>query len=170
MVKPVAVLIGPPGAGKSTVGQIVAERLGVEFADTDHLVEQAERRSISDIFIEEGEKHFRDVERAVVTHALGAHAGVLALGGGAPMAPDVQRAMAGRTVVFLDVDIASAAPRIGLSQARPMLAVNPRGRWVVLMRERRATYEQLATHTVDTNNRAAAEVADEIVTLLGAGA
>ncbi|XVX21802.1 shikimate kinase [Actinomycetota bacterium] len=168
MTGPRVILIGPPGAGKSTVAKLLGKRLGAEVLDTDSAVEEQEGRSIPDIFIEDGEPRFREIEHEVVMRALRTHDGVLALGGGAPMHPETQAALVGQQVVFLDVDIASAAPRVGLSQARPMLAVNPRGRWVVLMRERRSTYERLASHIVDTNDRGPAEVADEIVTLLGA--
>ena len=106
MVSPVVVLIGPPGAGKSSVGAAVAARLGVPFADCDAQIEEREGRSISDIFIDSGEPYFREVERAVTGQALGEHAGVLALGGGAPMDPQVQEALAGHRVIFLDVGIA----------------------------------------------------------------
>ncbi|MFZ1374394.1 MAG: shikimate kinase [Nostocoides sp.] len=168
MVSPVVVLIGPPGAGKSSVGAAVAARLGVPFADCDAQIEEREGRSISDIFIDSGEPYFREMERAVTGQALGEHAGVLALGGGAPMDPQVQEALAGHRVIFLDVGIADAAKRVGFDTSRPLLAVNPRSTWVALMNARRPTYERLAGHRVETAGRTVPEIAAEIVTLLDA--
>ncbi|HPF80883.1 shikimate kinase [Nostocoides australiense] len=166
MVKPLVILIGPPGSGKTSVGARVAERLDVALEDTDARIEANEGRTIAEIFIDSGEPYFRDVERAVVLHAVGAHGGVLALGGGSPMDPEIQAALTDRRVVFLDVGIADAAKRVGFDASRPLLAVNPRARWVALMKERRGTYEALATHRVDTAGRSADEVAAEIVELL----
>lgn len=166
MVKPIAVLIGPPGSGKSIVGAALAELLDVTFHDTDARIEEIEGRAIADIFVESGEPYFRDVERAVVLHAVAAHEGVVSLGGGAAMDPEVQRALDGRAVVFLDVGIADAAKRVGFDQSRPLLAVNPRARWVALMNERRPIYERLATIRVDTGGRTPADIAAEIVAAL----
>ncbi len=166
MVKPVAVLIGPPGSGKSTVGAALADLLGVSFHDTDDQIEEVERRAIADIFLESGEPYFRDVERAVVLHAVAAHDGVVSLGGGAPLDADIQDALADRVVVLLDVGIADAAKRIGFDRSRPLLAINPRARWVALMTERRPTYERLATHRVDTAGRTPEDIAAEIAALL----
>lgn len=164
--RPRVVLIGPPGSGKTTVGGAVARLLGCPLHDTDAEVERATGRAISDIFIEDGEPVFRDLERAEVARALREEAGVVALGGGAPMDPGTQQALAGHTVVFLDVGIADAAKRIGFDRSRPLLAVNPRASWVRLMGERRPTYERLATHVVDTAGRDPQQVAHEIAGLV----
>ncbi len=164
---PAVVLIGPPGAGKSTVGGLLAERLGTTFLDTDAAVERAEGRTISDIFVDDGEPRFRELERAVVLSALGEETGVLALGGGAPMDREIGPALAGRVVVLLDVGIADAARRVGFAQSRPLLAVNPRASWVAMMNARRPTYEALATHRVDTAGRAPGEIVAEVLDLLG---
>lgn len=164
---PRVVLIGPMGVGKSTVGRLLAERLGVTFLDGDHVVVEREGREISDIFIDEGEGYFRDVERQITLELLAGHDGVLALGGGAPMQEAIGAALTGLPVVFLDVGIADAAKRIGFDTSRPLLAVNPRATWVRMMNERRPVYESRARWRVDTAGRAPEEVADEIIGLLG---
>ena len=128
--RPAAVLVGPPGSGKTTVGRALAQRLGLELHDTDVAIEAATGRTIPDIFIEDGEPVFRDLERAEVARALTGTTGVLALGGGAVMDAATRAALAGHTVVFLDVGIADASKRIGFDQSRPLLAVNPRASWV----------------------------------------
>ncbi len=163
---PVAVVVGPPGSGKTTVGRLLAQRLGVGFLDTDLAVEQAEGRSVSDIFLEDGEPAFRALERAAVAEALGSHPGVLALGGGAPIDEATRAALAGQVVVFLDVGIADASRRIGFDQSRPLLAVNPRATWVAMMTARRPVYEGVATHRVDTAGRSPEQIVDEIITRL----
>lgn len=163
---PFVVVIGPPGVGKSTVARGLAERLGRRLVDTDALVEEREGRSISDLFVESGEDHFRAAEREAVLDSLGEDGIVLALGGGAPMIPDVTRALVGHTVLFLDVGIADAAKRIGFDKSRPLLSVNPRQSWIKTMEARRPTYESLATHRVDTAGRGADEVVAEALTRL----
>ncbi len=168
MSGPAVVLIGPPGAGKSTVGEVLADLLGVGFHDTDAAIEVQEGRTIADIFVVDGEPAFRALETAEVARALEQEPGVVSLGGGAPMNAQVQEDLANCRVVFLDVGIADAAPRIGFDQSRPLLAVNPRASWVRLMKERRPTYERLARHIVDTSGRTAHEVAAEIAELVGA--
>lgn len=164
--RPVAVLVGPPGAGKSTVGAALAERLGVDLHDTDAAVEAEAGRTISDIFIEEGEPAFRALERAEVARSLAEERGVVALGGGAVMDPATREALVGQAVVFLDVSIADASKRIGFDRSRPLLAVNPRASWVAMMKERRPVYEAVAAVRVDTAGRSPEDVAEEIVARL----
>jgi shikimate kinase len=164
---PALVLIGPPGSGKTTVGRLVAQRLGVGFRDTDADVEQVAGKAVADVFVEDGEPRFRELEREAVTTALAEHDGVLALGGGAVMDPLTQSALegykaAGGVVVFLDVSLAHAAPRVGFNQSRPLLVGNPRARWAELMERRRPTYERLATARVLSDGRAAKDVAAEV--------
>jgi shikimate kinase len=157
------VIIGPPGSGKTTVGRVLAALLGVELRDTDEAIEAQRGRSISDIFVDEGEPAFRELERAEVASALSSQREVLSLGGGAVMDPMTAAALAGHTVVFLDVGIADAATRVGFNQSRPLLAVNPRAQWTRMMEIRRPTYERLATFTVLTTGRTPQDIAAEIV-------
>jgi shikimate kinase len=164
--RPVLVLIGPPGAGKSTIGRLVASRLGVPFSDTDDMVVEADGRSVSDIFVEDGEPAFRELERAAVLQAL-RRPGVVSLGGGAVMDPRTQADLADHAVVFLDVRIADAAGRVGFNASRPLLSVNPRAQWTALMSERRPVYERVARARVDTAGRAPDDIADEVVTHVG---
>ncbi|MGG5259796.1 shikimate kinase [Phycicoccus avicenniae] len=167
---PRAVLVGPPGSGKTTTGQALAALLGVPFHDTDAAVEAAAGRSIADIFVEDGEAAFRELERAEVARALASEEGVVALGGGAPVDPLTEPLLAGHPVVFLDVGIADAAKRVGFDRSRPLLAVNPRASWVRLMNDRRPVYERVAVHVVDTAGRSVEDVAAEVAGLLGAPA
>ena len=160
---PQVVIIGPPGSGKTTVGRVLARLLGVELRDTDQEIELHQARSISDIFVDEGEPAFRELERAEVASALSSHRGVLSLGGGAVMEPATAAALAAHTVVFLDVGIADAATRVGFNRSRPLLAVNPRAQWTAMMEIRRPTYERLATFTVLTAGRTPQDIAAEIV-------
>lgn len=163
---PRVVVVGPPGSGKSTVARLVAQRLGAEVRDTDEDVERESGATIGDIFVEHGEAEFRRREAAAVARALGEHEGVLALGGGAVLDERTRRALAGLTVVFLDVGIKDAASRIGLNRDRPLLLGNPRAQWIRLMEARRPVYEDVATVTVGTDGRTPDEVADEVVRLL----
>jgi len=160
------VLVGPPGSGKSTVGAALAGLLGLPLHDTDAAVEVAQGRTISDIFIEDGEPAFRALERAEVARAVAEDDGVLALGGGAPVDPSTEALLEGQTVVFLDVGIADASKRVGFDQSRPLLAVNPRASWVRLMNERRPVYERVATFRVDTAGRTPHDIAAEVAGLL----
>lgn len=160
---PRLVLVGPPGAGKSTIGRLVAQRLGVSFADTDDLVELRSGRTIADIFIDDGEPAFRDLERAAVAYLLAAEQGVVSLGGGAVLDPRTEGDLRARTVVFLDVGIADAATRVGFATSRPLLSVNPRAQWTALMAARRPVYERVSTYRVDTAGREPDDVAAEVV-------
>jgi shikimate kinase len=166
-VSPRVVLIGPPGSGKTTVGSALAALLGVELRDTDQAIEAQQGRSITDIFVDNGEHRFRELERAEAGASLASHPGVLSLGGGAVMDPVTAAALVGHTVVFLDVGIADAAKRVGLDRSRPLLAVNPRAQWIRMMEVRRPTYDRLATFTVQTAGREPGEIAAEIAQRLG---
>ncbi len=159
MTHPRVVLVGPMGAGKSTVGRILADRWAVGFRDSDDDVEAAEGRTISDIFVESGEAHFRALERTAVAQALGEHEGVLAVGGGAVMDEVTRAALAGHRVVFLRVGLSDAASRVGLGSSRPLLLGNVRGTMKSLLEQRTPVYESVAFSTVDTDGRTPDEVA-----------
>jgi shikimate kinase len=156
------VLVGPMGAGKTTVGLLLAERWGVAFRDTDEDVERTDGRAISEIFVDSGEQHFRALEREAVAHALGEHAGVLAVGGGAVMTPETRSLLAGHRVVFLRVGLSDAAARVGLGSARPLLLGNVRGTLKALLDERTPVYEAVAGVHIDTDGCTPAEVADRV--------
>jgi shikimate kinase len=162
MSSPVAILIGPPGAGKSTVGPLLADLLGTGFLDTDTLVERAAGKLVSDIFIGDGEEAFRELERAAVREGLTGHPGVLALGGGAVMDTGTQRLLAGQQVVYLETGFAAATQRVGLAAARPLLLGNPRARMKELLAQRLPVYQALAQITVTTDGREPQDIADEI--------
>lgn len=162
MSSPVVVLIGPPGAGKTTVGQALADLLGVGMLDTDGAIEALVGKNIADVFVEDGEPAFRALEREEVARALAGHDGVLAVGGGAVLDAATAERLGGHRVVFLDVGIADAAKRVGFDRSRPLLSVNPRASWVRLMQQRRPTYERLSEVVVSTAGRTPQAVAEQI--------
>jgi shikimate kinase len=166
-MSPVCVLVGPPGAGKTTVGGLLAERLGVPFHDVDADIVEAAGKPISDIFIDDGEPHFRDLERATIATGLTSYDGVYALGAGAILDAGTRAALAGHPVVYLEVELGDAIKRVGLESGRPLLAVNPRATLRYLMEQRRPLYEEVATYTVSTDGRTPDEVAAEIAKALG---
>lgn len=159
-------LVGAPGSGKTTVGRALAEALGVEFRDTDADIEQMAGKPIPEIFIDEGEAHFRTLERDAVAAALAGCPGVLALGGGAVLAEETRAALVGHTVVHLSVELSDAVKRVGLGAGRPLLAINPRATLKQLMDQRRPLYAEVATATVATDGRTPEEIAAEIAALL----
>nr|WP_179503696.1 shikimate kinase [Nocardioides daedukensis] len=150
------------GSGKTTVGRVLAQAWNVTARDTDHDVEASQGRSISDIFVESGEEHFRRLERDAVRRALAEHGGVLALGGGAVLDEETRALLAGHQVVFLRVGLSDAVKRVGLATSRPLLLGNIRSRVKALLDERTPIYEAVATFSVDTDGRNPDEVADEI--------
>jgi shikimate kinase len=163
---PVLVLVGPPGSGKTAVGRLVARRREVSFRDTDLDVEAAAGRSVSDIFVDDGEPAFRALEAEAVATALADHDGVLAVGGGAVLDPMTRERLRAHRVVFLDVGLADAVERVGMAKSRPLLVLNPRAELKRMLDERRPVYLEVADTTVNTDGRALADVADEIVALL----
>lgn len=170
MSRPVAVVIGPPGAGKTTVGQAVADALGVGFRDTDADIVAATGSSIADLFVLEGEEHFRRLEAEAVATGLAEHDGVLALGGGAVLREATRELLQGHTVVFLDVGLADAAQRVGMARDRPLLLGNPRGQLHAMLEQRRPVYRSVATVTVPTDGRDVDQVTADVLAALGAQA
>jgi shikimate kinase len=161
---PRLVLIGPPGCGKSTVGAAVANILSIEFIDTDAQIESSYGNMISDIFVDKGEEFFRDLEFETLTRTLMISDCVLALGGGAPIAPRAQDLLksSAAPIFFLDVSLAVAAPRVGFNRDRPLLLTNPRAQWQSLAETRRPIYESLASHVIKVDAMSVQEVVDEI--------
>jgi shikimate kinase len=175
MTRPVLVLVGPPTSGKTTVGRAVAEVLGAGFRDTDADVEAMAGTTVSDIFVEHGEPRFRELEEQAVERALTEHDGVLALGGGAVLSAVTRERLVsygrgGGTVVWLHVDLPSAAKRAGLSRDRPLLAVNPRAMLRTMLEARAPLYEEVATLTVPTEGREPDDVIADVVTAVRAKA
>jgi shikimate kinase len=158
------VLIGPPGAGKSSIGKALAKELNLNFIDSDSEIEKISHKKISEIFIEDGEPAFRLLEVDVVRKVLADFDGVISLGGGAPINKEIQEVLqdADYPVVFIDVSIAQAATRIGFNKDRPLLLVNPRQQWISLMNDRRPIYEKLASQTISSDNQKPHEVAKQI--------
>ena len=161
------ILIGPPGSGKSTIGKALSRKLNISFTDTDDLIEARTGTSISQIFIDQGEPWFRQLEQEVLQDEVSKLDGVLSLGGGAPLSDPAQVLLrnSAATIIYLDVSLATAAPRVGFNRDRPLLLNNPRGSWQALMDKRRPIYEDLATHIVNVDERAPREIVEEIVSL-----
>jgi shikimate kinase len=165
---PVLVLVGPPASGKTTVGTAVAAHLGVPFRDTDRDIEAGTGTSVADVFVQHGEEHFRALEEAAVARALAEHDGVLALGGGAVLSAATRRLLAAHTagggvVVRLDVDVPSAARRVGLGRERPILGVNPRAMLRHMLDQRAPLYAEVATHAVATSGREPEDVVADVL-------
>jgi shikimate kinase len=164
---PVAILIGPPGAGKTTVGTELAALLGVSFTDTDAGIEAAVGKPVGDIFIEDGEPVFRELERTAVAAAIGGQDGVVGLGGGAVLDPGTQARLAGRPVVYLQASFPELARRVGMDRPRPLLLGNPRAQLKALLELRLPIYSRLAWMTVDTDGRQPGEIAAQIAAAVG---
>jgi shikimate kinase len=164
---PLVILIGPPGAGKTTVGGELAARLGVAFTDTDASVEAAVGKPVSEIFIDDGEQVFRELERAAVAAAIAGQDGVIGLGGGAILDAGTRQRLAGQPVVYLRTSFPELAKRVGMDRARPLLIGNPRAQLKALLDQRLPIYESLAWLIVDTDGSDPAQIADVIAGAVG---
>ena len=165
---PRVILIGPMGSGKTTIGQLIAQRLDIPFRDTDQVIEESSGRTVSDIFLEDGEDAFRLLEKSVLRDELLSDGTVLALGGGAPISIDAQSALRAiaSPVIYLDISLATVAPRIGFNRDRPLLLHNPRGQWQTLMEARRPIYESIADTVIDVNTKTEIDIVDEILEVI----
>jgi len=159
------ILIGPPGAGKSTIGQSLAKKMKVKFADTDALIEAKLEKKISDIFVDLGEPYFRTQELLILAEVLESDCGVISLGGGAPISEAGQNLLrkSGETIIFLDISLGKAAARVGFNRDRPLLLGNPRAQWTELMNSRRPIYESLATAVISVDDRSVNEICADIL-------
>ena len=157
---PRVILIGPMGSGKTTIGSLLAEKLGLAFRDTDHLIEEREEKPVSQIFLDEGEDVFRAIEKKVLRDELLTDGTVLSLGGGAPISIDAQSALRAISsyIIFLDISLSTVVPRIGFNRDRPLLLNNPRGQWQTLMEARRPIYEALADVTINVDDKSEEEI------------
>jgi shikimate kinase len=172
-VTPVLVLVGPPASGKTTVGTAVAAHRGLPFRDTDRDVEAATGSTVADLFVQQGEEYFRELEQQAVARALAEHEGVLALGGGAVLSEATRDLLIGYgrdggVVVWLDVDVPSAAKRVGLGRERPILGVNPRQMLRHMLETRAPLYAAVATVTVRTGGREPGDVVAEVLAAVAA--
>jgi shikimate kinase len=158
-------LIGPPGAGKSTVGQALANKLAIDFIDTDRVIENETGKTITDIFVVDGEPHFRALELQTLKNVLTLESGVISLGGGAPISQDAQEAIeqSNSHTVFLDISLATAAPRVGFNRDRPLLLGNPRAQWQALSDNRRPIYEKLADDAIKVDDMNVDQIVAQIV-------
>jgi len=156
------------GSGKTTIGQLLATKLNLDFRDTDHIIEQESGKSVAEIFLEDGEEKFRALEKSVLRKELLSDETILALGGGAPISIDAQSALKVITtpVIYFDISLASVAPRIGFNRDRPLLLNNPRGQWELLMQERRPIYEEIADKVIDVNAKSESDIVDEILLVI----
>ncbi|KRO35842.1 MAG: shikimate kinase [Actinobacteria bacterium BACL15 MAG-120823-bin78] len=158
------VLIGPPGSGKSTVGAALAHKLNIKFVDTDLLIEQRAGKEITDIFVVDGEPYFRALELETLTTVLAMDNVIIGLGGGAPVSEQAQQEIrsSDSTVIFLDVSLATAAPRVGFNRDRPLLLGNPRAQWQALSDKRRPIYEDLADLSLKVDDMSVEQIISDI--------
>lgn len=166
---PRVILIGPMGSGKTTIGSLLAEKLGLNFRDTDHLIEEQEGKTVSQIFLDQGEDAFRVIEKRVLREELLTDGTVLSLGGGAPISIDAQSALRAISshIIFLDISLSTVAPRIGFNRDRPLLLNNPRGQWQTLMEARRPIYEAIADATINVDDKSEEEIVTIVLSSLG---
>lgn len=162
------VLVGVPGAGKTTVGKLLAKSLNQEFFDSDRVIEAQAGKSVSDIFTQDGEPVFRQLEHDVIAELLQKSGVVVALGGGALGNDGTRNLVKGSTAIWLVAGLAQAVDRVGMNRNRPLLLGNVRGQLAELMSAREPLYKEVATITVDTSKLTPAEVVSNILSELEA--
>ena len=161
------VLVGVPGAGKTTVGKLLAKDLGIDFFDSDQVIESRSGKSVSDIFTQDGEPAFRKLEHDVIVELLDSNNVVLALGGGSLGNEETRAKVKDATTVWLVAGLAQAVDRVGMNRNRPLLLGNVRGQLADLMAAREPFYKEVAAIAVDTSKLIPSEVVTEIVSELG---
>lgn len=155
------VLVGAPGAGKTSVGKRLARRLEATFVDVDQRIEEVLGKPIKEIFADEGEAYFRAAEEEATLELLDT-ADVVSLGGGAVMNARIRAALKGHDVIWLKVSAGQASRRVGMNTARPLLVGNTRATLIKLLQQRTPFYEEVATQIVETDGRGTTEVADQL--------
>ena len=160
------VLVGVPGAGKTTVGKLLAKNLGIDFFDSDQVIESRAGKSVSDIFTQDGEPAFRKLEHDVIVELLDSNNVVLALGGGSLGNDETRAKVKDATTVWLVAGLAQAVDRVGMNRNRPLLLGNVRGQLADLMAAREPFYKEVAAIAVDTSKLIPSEVVAEIVSEL----
>lgn len=167
--RPAAVLVGPPGSGKTTIGRKLARRLELNFRDIDQLIEVREGRTIPEIFADSGEPAFREVEELIVGEELAEFRGVLSLGGGAILSPVTRERLRGHRVIHLTIGVAEGVRR-SRGPGRPLLAGGDvTARYQALLTERAPLYREVAWSTVTTERRSSGKVVTDIVERLETG-
>lgn len=161
---PRIILIGPMGSGKTTIGQRLAKDFNLSFKDTDQMIESQTGRTVSDIFIEDGEEEFRALEKIILRTGLLEDDTILSLGGGACVSVDAQSALraSGAFVVYLKISLSQVSSRVGFNQGRPLLMGNPRAQWQALMNERAPIYEGIASYTCEVDSKSVDEMVSEV--------
>ncbi|MDX8031576.1 shikimate kinase [Lentzea sp. BCCO 10_0856] len=163
-MSPRYVVVGPPGAGKTTVSELLAKQLDLAFRDVDADIVETAGKPISDIFTDDGEQVFRAMEEEAVARGLAEHDGVLALGGGAVLSAVTRERLREHTVVFLNVGMAEGVRRTGLSSARPLLTgMNPRATFKALLDARLPLYREVATIEVLTDALDPEQVTEAVI-------
>jgi len=160
------VLVGVPGAGKTTVGRLLAKELGLEFFDSDQVIEARAGKSVADIFTQDGEPAFRQIEHDVVIELLDSPNAVVALGGGSLGNDETRAKVKSSNAVWLIAGLAQAVDRVGMNRNRPLLLGNVRGQLADLMAAREPLYKEVAAIGVDTSKLIPNEVVSEIVSEL----
>lgn len=163
------VLVGIPGSGKSSIGRELAKQLNVNFIDTDREIERVSNKSVSEIFIDDGEEYFRNLEKIEVLKALSNLQAVVSLGGGSVLNDEVRNELKNHNTIWLETSIPVALKRTSLNQNRPLLIEAPRATLIKLLEERSGFYEEVSRFKISTDNRAIKAIVDEIILKIKVG-